>query len=125
MEQLVAAVVLAARRVGGEQVTVLVEVGGVVQLGPQAPFLVRHPEVRRELERPERSAEPKVLLVRDVLVADHDDGELGHRLFDVPHEVSRWLDDEVGALDLGGEHRMELTHGEFHVWPIPWSIARH
>jgi hypothetical protein len=59
--------------------------------------------VRGQLERAKGPAEANLLLVTDRLPAQHDDGVLGHRLFNCRQQLGVRLAMQVRTLDLGPE----------------------
>ena len=115
MPEAVAEIEVAPPILAGQGLMLLVEIGDVVHLRPQA-LLVRARDVPagRVLDLAEVAAEGDLLLVADALLVEDQDRVAVHPRLDRRHLLARQGLGEVAARDLASDGGMERADGDGH-----------
>ncbi len=124
MPELVAEVVEAAQIIGRHHAPVGIEIRNIGELGLLQPPPAIPGIDRRGLERAEQPAERDLLLVRDGLVREDEDGIAVERRLDLGEHPRCDCLREVDATDLGAETRMKRSSDDGHG-SISVSAFRH
>ena len=117
--QLIGLPVLPARIVVGEKIAVFVQIGNVEDFRkfyaqPHHAALALVHDGGSIFQRPVEPRKRDLPLVVDILVRQHADRILVHRLLDGVARRKIDVAAEIGAPDLGGKKRMQLCDGEIH-----------
>src|SRR6185503_4899569 len=114
----VAEIEQALAAVAGQRLAVLAEAGDVVHAGRQALVLrFRDVAAARVLDGAEVARERHLLLVGELLAAEHEHGVLVHAGLDARHVLWRERLADVYSGHLADEHGMNLADRDGHALP--------